>query len=337
MRTGTVLVLDPVGTPVHGGLPATWRDLGAHHDIVWCGRGADGFWGEARALLDKAPGPVDIVASGAAVAAAMTLGREHAGTVRSVLLVDPASGERTVRAADASTADAEWQRHEADRIRAMAAEGVRVRVIAHSWVGDDDRRDPPLPLGHPVVAARVTAQLDLDTLTVRDVLDRTATLSALDVPAAVVRRLIDRVLPAGRVRDALRGDWLGHPLHPALAQLPIGMYVSAAVLDLLPGSKYAADVLIGLGLASSVPAAAAGAAEYSTAAGAQRRVGFAHVLLNSAGMVCYASSLWSRMRGHRLSGKASALTGLLFVGASAAVGGHLAYRHGMGMDQRATP
>jgi hypothetical protein len=36
---------------------------------------------------------------------------------------------------------------------------VNVRVIAHSFQGDRDRRDPPLPLGHPDVVSVVRAQL----------------------------------------------------------------------------------------------------------------------------------------------------------------------------------
>ena len=35
----------------------------------------------------------------------------------------------------------------------------------------------------------------------------------------------------GRLRDMLQGVWLGHPLHPAVIDLPIGAWVSAAVLD----------------------------------------------------------------------------------------------------------
>ena len=33
--------------------------------------------------------------------------------------------------------------------------------------------------------------------------------------------------------DALHGVWLGHPVHPMLAQLPVGAWTSAAVLDVL--------------------------------------------------------------------------------------------------------
>ncbi|MFE2629684.1 (2Fe-2S)-binding protein, partial [Streptomyces sp. NPDC059374] len=44
-----------------------------------------------------------------------------------------------------------------------------------------------------------------------------------------------RALPLGRGRDVLHGRWLGHPLHPLMVQVPIGSWMSAAVLDLRPG------------------------------------------------------------------------------------------------------
>ena len=35
--------------------------------------------------------------------------------------------------------------------------------------------------------------------------------------------------------DVLSGTWLGHPLHPALSDLPIGFWTSSFVLDLAVG------------------------------------------------------------------------------------------------------
>lgn len=333
MHTGTVLVLDPNGPPAHGGLPATWRELGSHRRVFWCGRGSDGFWGEARTLLDKVTGPVDIVAAGSAVPAAMTLGREHATTVRSVLLVDPAAGEDKVSATEAAKADAQWQRREAERIRAMAEEGVRVRVIAHSWGGDRDRREPPVPLGHPDVVARVQAALSHDGFSLRSMLDRPSTWTVLDRPAGMLRDLARKAMPSHRIRDLLHGNWLGHPLHPALAQVPIGMYFGAAVTDFLPGRhKHVPDVLIGLGLIASVPTVLAGTADFAASSTEQQRTGLVHATLNGAATLCYVSSLWSRVLGHRWSGKASALAGLTLASVSAMLGGHLAYRQATGVN-----
>ena len=46
-----------------------------------------------------------------------------------------------------------------------------------------------------------------------------------------------RLLRPGRARDALYGVWLGHPLHPMLAQAPMGLWLSATVLDAWPGGE----------------------------------------------------------------------------------------------------
>jgi nitrite reductase/ring-hydroxylating ferredoxin subunit/uncharacterized membrane protein len=265
----------------------------------------------------------------------MTLGHEHSETVRSVLLVDPAAGDGDVASSQARAADNLWQLQEADHIQALADEGVRVRVIAHSWGGAHDRRDPPLPLGHPVVVAQLEAALARNRPG-KLILDMPASWWVLDKPAALVRDAIRALVPGRRTRDLLHGTWLGHPLHPALVPFPLGMYTASAVLDFLPGRhKHVTDVLIALGVASSVPAALAGAVDYAEGHEEQQRTGLVHALLNSAGLVCYLASLWSRMRGNRLAGKASALAGLALTGSSAMLGGHLAFRHAMGANHAA--
>jgi hypothetical protein len=47
-----------------------------------------------------------------------------------------------------------------------------------------------------------------------------------------------RLLPPGKTRDTLHGVWLGHPLHPVLAQAPAGTWLSASLLDAWPGSTF---------------------------------------------------------------------------------------------------
>ncbi|HEY3485242.1 MAG TPA: hypothetical protein VGK49_07650, partial [Ilumatobacteraceae bacterium] len=63
---------------------------------------------------------------------------------------------------------------------------------------------------------------------------RVEQLDALDRPAGVGRRFVNSVA-GGRVRQVLGGEWLGHPLHPALTDLPIGFWTSAFVLDMIGG------------------------------------------------------------------------------------------------------
>jgi uncharacterized membrane protein len=92
----------------------------------------------------------------------------------------------------------------------------------------------------------------------------------------------------GKIRDALHGVWLGHPLHPLLVQLPAGMWLSASALDLLaPRADTAARRLVAAGLAASAPAIAAGAVDWSEQHEQQMRVGVVHALANSLAVGLY--------------------------------------------------
>src|SRR5918995_5426690 len=61
-------------------------------------------------------------------------------------------------------------------------------------------------------------------------------LDALDRPAHAVGQSVRDAVPAGPVKDALSGTWLGHALHPLLTDLPIGTWTSAVLLDWLGGA-----------------------------------------------------------------------------------------------------
>ncbi|MFV2121748.1 (2Fe-2S)-binding protein, partial [Streptomyces sp. Act-28] len=60
-----------------------------------------------------------------------------------------------------------------------------------------------------------------------------------------------RAAPLGAGRDVLHGRWIGHPVHPLMVQIPIGTWLSAAVLDALPGQHRGARTLVGVGLAAA--------------------------------------------------------------------------------------
>ena len=72
-----------------------------------------------------------------------------------------------------------------------------------------------------------------------------------------------RLIRPGRVRDGLHGVWLGHPLHPVLVQSAAGAWLSASILDAAPDEQSAARLLTAAGLAAAVPAALAGAVDWS--------------------------------------------------------------------------
>lgn len=147
---------------------------------------------------------------------------------------------------------------------------------------------------------------------------------------AVVRRL----LPPGPVKDVLSGTPIGHPLHPALVAVPIGAFVGASVLD-LTGERDAARRLVGLGLLSALPTAAAGASDWSDTLGPEKRVGLAHAAANYAALGLYAASWLARRRGQHGRGVVLALAGGSALAAGGWLGGHLSYALGVGVDTTA--
>ncbi|MFD8638256.1 hypothetical protein ACFV17_39935, partial [Streptomyces sp. NPDC059656] len=57
------------------------------------------------------------------------------------------------------------------------------------------------------------------------VLAAVADAEELDSVTEPLKRAI-RALPLGRLRGVLHGRPLGHPLHPALVQIPVGAWIS---------------------------------------------------------------------------------------------------------------
>jgi Rieske [2Fe-2S] domain len=117
----------------------------------------------------------------------------------------------------------------------------------------------------------------------------------------------------------LHGVWLGHPLHPVLVQAPVGAWLSASMVDVL-GDHRSARRLAAAGLAASVPAAVAGAADWSEQHEQQMRVGVVHAAANFVAMSLYGASLLAR--GPRL-GPVLRLAGLASVAVSGLAGGCL--------------
>lgn len=141
-----------------------------------------------------------------------------------------------------------------------------------------------------------------------------------------------RALPLGRGRDLLHGRWLGHPVHPLMVQVPIGSWLSAAVLDLRPGRSRESRLLIGFGLAAAAPAALAGWTDWAELHRKQQRVGLVHALSNTVAVGLYAASLACRVKGREAAGRTYGFLGMTAVGVGGMLGGHLAYRQASGAN-----
>ncbi|WP_114784560.1 Rieske 2Fe-2S domain-containing protein [Botryobacter ruber] len=145
-----------------------------------------------------------------------------------------------------------------------------------------------------------------------------------------------------RLKNVLHGTWLGFPLHPALTDVPVGSWTTAAVLDgmeLLGEKKYApgADAAVAVGLAGAVGAALTGLTDWTGTTGKRRKAGLLHGLLNTTAAALYATSLFLRRRKEtRGAGIGLSMLGYGIMTYSAHLGGHLVYRMQTGVDHTAT-
>ncbi|MBB5957531.1 putative membrane protein [Saccharothrix tamanrassetensis] len=152
-------------------------------------------------------------------------------------------------------------------------------------------------------------------------LDRAAGALAEAIPSAI------------RSSRLLRGEPLGHPAHPVVVMLPIGLFSASALLDLIPGEGKAAQAMIGVGLAAAPAAIATGLAEYTTLDERQRRTAFVHLVANAAANVLYLTSFRLRVHGFGLVARAVSTVGLAALGAGGLLGGHLAYTQAAGVER----
>src|SRR4051812_37816055 len=195
-------------------------------------------------------------------------------------------------------------------------------------------------------------------------IDRIENASPLDPVVKTVRKIVNAALGPQQVRDALHGVWLGHPVHPVLTDVPIGVWTAAGVLDLLPGTGHASTTLIATGCAAAVPTAVTGGAARAqlhppppagSARGApggvpagvrgggargrapppQQRVGLVHAVSNIVGLGLMGASVLARLRGRTLRGKGLAYAGLTAVMAGGYLGGHLVFRQAAGANHTA--
>ena len=103
----------------------------------------------------------------------------------------------------------------------------------------------------------------------------------------LVRNAFESAGPVGRdVKNILHGTWLGHPLHPALVNVPIGAWTAALALDAMESISgrrelgAGADTAIAVGLVGAAGAALSGLTDWSAVNGRARKVGLLHGLLN---------------------------------------------------------
>lgn len=171
-----------------------------------------------------------------------------------------------------------------------------------------------------------------------------------------VHTLVDQaygLLPddGAALSDALHGSWLGHPLHPALTDVPIGAWLVASTLDLAEifGAKRlaaGADAAVALGLLGSLATLATGWNDWhrigqrnmgrggrGRRARAALSTGLVHGLLNETGALLQLGSLLARRKGRRGLGRALSFAALGVTGVAAYLGGQLVFELALGVDE----
>lgn len=171
-------------------------------------------------------------------------------------------------------------------------------------------------------------------MNLRHLYNRAESAAFLDGISAALQHRIRAGLGRTPVGDRLRGDWLGHPVHPGLVALPIGAWAGSLVFDTVLRDHRTARRLIGMGLVAVPPTLATGWADWSERDVRQRRVGLLHAGTNAVGIVLMLASFRRRRRDPAASdvlatGLSCAALGA--VGAGGALGGHLVFGQGAGL------
>jgi nitrite reductase/ring-hydroxylating ferredoxin subunit/uncharacterized membrane protein len=184
-----------------------------------------------------------------------------------------------------------------------------------------------------------TSLREMARVDVLDAINRDTPAQLLDQASDQLQRwlrsAVERGGPTGlRVKDWLHGTWLGHPLHAALTDVPIGAWSATGLFDLF-GHERAADAALVVGVLAAGPTALAGAADWSDTSNPQRRVGLVHALLNTAALGCMVGSIAARRARRRALGVGLSVAGLTITSFSAWLGGELVYARGTGVSRGA--
>ncbi|HEX2909908.1 MAG TPA: Rieske 2Fe-2S domain-containing protein [Chloroflexia bacterium] len=147
--------------------------------------------------------------------------------------------------------------------------------------------------------------------------------------------------PGKQLKNFLNGVWFGHPLHPAMTDIPVGCWMLGTTLDLiyLADEKSAlasgADTALGLGILGAVGAAATGLTDWSDTYGKERRTGLIHALLNTGALTANCASWILRRRGQRKLAVLLSTSAFGVASFSAYLGGELVFELGTMVNHNA--
>jgi nitrite reductase/ring-hydroxylating ferredoxin subunit/uncharacterized membrane protein len=142
--------------------------------------------------------------------------------------------------------------------------------------------------------------------------------------------------PIRPIKDFLNGTWLGHPVHAAITDVPIGAMTVSIIADVL-GQPLVADVSMLIGVLAIVATAVTGFADYTDVDGTARNRATVHSVVMLTVLVVYAISLVARSgnppdRGLPIG---LAVVGYVLLLAGGEIGGDLVYLTGVHVNRHA--
>lgn len=152
--------------------------------------------------------------------------------------------------------------------------------------------------------------------------------------------------PPRRFKTLLNGTWLGHPLHPAITDVPIGAWLLAVIFDIVwlvsPAATVwaarGAEVAVIVGILGAIGAAVTGLADWSDSYGAERTVGLYHAGLNSLALILFIISAALRLGASNGASVATVvldIVGLVSVLVAAYLGGDMVFDKGVAVNHNA--
>src|SRR5437016_9181596 len=150
--------------------------------------------------------------------------------------------------------------------------------------------------------------------------------------------------PMKSLLDFLKGKWLGHPLHPILAHVPMAMWPGALIFDLLSQYQIGGNAMVRLsfyaivfGLAAALLAAPTGLVDWTGIKKGKPawKIGLYHLALNVVVVILFAVNLYLRWPTYREATEVAQIplllsaVGTLVLIVSAYLGGRMVYEYGI--------
>lgn len=152
--------------------------------------------------------------------------------------------------------------------------------------------------------------------------------------------------PPRRIKSLLNGTILGHPLHPAITDVPIGAWILTTIFDIVwlisplndAWAARGALIAVAVGIVGALGAAVTGLTDWSDTYGSERSIGLNHAIFNVTALVLYIISLVLRFiqpSGDSIIAAIIGFAGLAAVLYAAYLGGEMVFTKGTSVNHTA--